>query len=49
MELNPKYGAPREMTEAEIRGYIELYAQAARNAVKAGFDGVEVHAANALK
>ena len=34
------------MTEAEIRGYIELYAQAARNAVEAGFDGIEVHAAN---
>jgi len=35
--------------EAEIREYIELYAQAARNAVEGGFDGVEVHAANSLK
>ena len=46
IEHNPKHGAPREMTEAEIQEYIELYAQAARNAIEAGFDGVEVHAAN---
>ena len=49
IELDPKYGTPREMMEAEIREYIELYAQAARNAVEGGFDGVEVHAANSLK
>ena len=31
----------------EIREYVQLYATAARNAVHgAGFDGVEIHAAN---
>ncbi|KAJ7696881.1 NADH:flavin oxidoreductase/NADH oxidase, partial [Mycena olivaceomarginata] len=29
-----------------IKEYVELYAQAAKNAVEAGFDGVEVHGAN---
>ncbi|KAF5353555.1 hypothetical protein D9756_007780 [Leucocoprinus leucothites] len=37
---------PRELTRAEIQEYIELWAQAARNAVlEAGFDGVEIHGA----
>ncbi len=37
---------PRAVTEAEIEQLIEDYAQAARNAVAAGLDGVEIHAAN---
>jgi len=38
---------PRALTLEEISEYIELYAQAAENAVlKAGFDGVELHGAN---
>jgi N-ethylmaleimide reductase len=37
---------PEAMTEADIRIAIEEYAQAARNAVAAGFDGVELHSAN---
>ncbi|KAJ7218237.1 hypothetical protein B0H12DRAFT_1032012 [Mycena haematopus] len=37
---------PRPLTIAEIKEYVCLYAQAAKNAMKAGFDGVEVHAAN---
>lgn len=37
---------PRELTVAEIGELIELYAQAAKNALLAGFDGVEIHAAN---
>jgi NADPH2 dehydrogenase len=37
---------PRELTEAEIHSYIADYVQAAKNAIEAGFDGVEVHAAN---
>ncbi|SDJ17318.1 2,4-dienoyl-CoA reductase [Ferrimonas sediminum] len=41
-----QYGMPREMTEAEIRQMIGDFAQAAANAREAGFDGVEVHAAN---
>ncbi|KAJ7626563.1 NADH:flavin oxidoreductase/NADH oxidase [Mycena polygramma] len=39
--------APRPLTVEEIQEYIELFATAASNALhKAGFDGVEVHAAN---
>ena len=37
---------PRELTVTEIKGLVELYAQAARNALSAGFDGVEIHSAN---
>ena len=37
---------PRELTISEIQDYYQLYATAAKNAIKAGFDGVEVHAAN---
>ncbi|MEV7414560.1 alkene reductase [Streptomyces sp. NPDC089919] len=37
---------PRELTPAEIRATIADYAAAARNAVDAGFDGVELHGAN---
>lgn len=38
--------APQAMSETDIRVAIEEYAQAARNAVAAGFDGVELHGAN---
>jgi N-ethylmaleimide reductase len=37
---------PRELETDEIPGIVAQYAQAARNALAAGFDGVEVHAAN---
>src|SRR5215831_16441399 len=37
---------PRALETAEIPAIVEKYAQAARNALVAGFDGVEVHAAN---
>ncbi|KAJ8071424.1 hypothetical protein OCU04_001745 [Sclerotinia nivalis] len=37
---------PEALTEAEIKEYIGLYAQAAKNAIEAGFDGVEIHGAN---
>ncbi|KAJ4289449.1 hypothetical protein N0V88_006929 [Collariella sp. IMI 366227] len=37
---------PEAMTVEEIRERVEEYAQAAKNAVEAGFDGVEIHAAN---
>ncbi|HUH33848.1 MAG TPA: alkene reductase [Daejeonella sp.] len=37
---------PREMSEDDIRKTIEDFKNAAANAVKAGFDGVEIHGAN---
>ncbi|KAK0455479.1 FMN-linked oxidoreductase [Desarmillaria tabescens] len=37
---------PLPMTVDEIKEYVDLYVQAALNAVKAGFDGVEIHGAN---
>lgn len=37
---------PREATEEEILEAIEQYGVAAANAMRAGFDGVEVHGAN---
>ncbi len=37
---------PRALETGEIPGIIEQYRQAARNALRAGFDGVEVHSAN---
>lgn len=41
-----KYGMPQAMSEAEIVQTISDFAQAAANAHKAGFDGVELHGAN---
>jgi N-ethylmaleimide reductase len=38
--------APRALRLDEIPGVVQDYRQAARNALTAGFDGVEVHAAN---
>jgi N-ethylmaleimide reductase len=38
--------APRALDAAELPGIVEDYRRAAANAVAAGFDGVEVHAAN---
>jgi N-ethylmaleimide reductase len=37
---------PRALEANEIPGIVTQYAQATRNALQAGFDGVEVHAAN---
>ena len=37
---------PQAMTEADIKATIEEFAQAAKNALAAGFDGVELHGAN---
>lgn len=38
--------APRSLAAGEIPAVVAQFAQAARNAKEAGFDGVEVHAAN---
>lgn len=40
------YGTPRAMTAEDIQQTIKDYAQAAENAIAAGFDGVEIHGAN---
>lgn len=37
---------PRELDAAELPGLVQAYVRAARNAMAAGFDGVEVHNAN---
>ncbi|MFH1815213.1 MAG: alkene reductase [Pseudomonadota bacterium] len=38
--------APRALRDDELPGLIDDYRRAARNAIDAGFDGVEVHSAN---
>jgi N-ethylmaleimide reductase len=40
------YETPQEITTDQIRQTVKDYGQAARNAMEAGFDGVELHAAN---
>ena len=40
------YGEARALSVTEIKRVIGDYAQAARNAMAAGFDGVQVHGAN---
>lgn len=37
---------PQEMSEADVKTAIAEYAQAAKNAMTAGFDGIELHGAN---
>lgn len=37
---------PRALCHEEIPGLIEQYSRAADNAIRAGFDGVQIHAAN---
>ena len=40
------YETPRALETSEIPGIVEAFRQAAKNAMAAGFDGVEVHGAN---
>lgn len=40
------YVQPRAMTVAEIESTVADYVRAAKHAIQAGFDGVEIHAAN---
>lgn len=40
------YETPQEITLNQIQQTVKDYGQAARNAIEAGFDGVELHAAN---
>jgi N-ethylmaleimide reductase len=37
---------PRALATEELQGIVNDYARAAKNATRAGFDGVEIHAAN---
>lgn len=40
------YETPRALEIKEIKAIIQDYVQGAKNAIKAGFDGVEIHSAN---
>ncbi len=40
------YVVPQAMSDEDIKSTIEEFAQAARNAIQAGFDGIELHSAN---
>lgn len=40
------HSPPRPMTEKDIAAAVDEYAQAAKLAMEAGFDGIELHAAN---
>ena len=44
-ELKP-FETPRAIETKEIPALVAAYAQAAKNAIAAGFDGVEIHGAN---
>ena len=44
--MTPGWPAPKAMGEAEIQGMIESFALAARRALKAGFDFIEIHGAH---
>jgi N-ethylmaleimide reductase len=41
-----EFETPKEMTEQEIKETVKQYAEGAKNAMEAGFDGVEIHGAN---
>lgn len=43
---NLTYVKPRELSADEISCYVEYFANAAYNAMQAGFDGIEIHGAN---
>eukprot|EP00758_Cryptobia_borreli_P015789 Tbor_TRINITY_DN6053_c0_g1::TRINITY_DN6053_c0_g1_i3::g.10241::m.10241/K10680/nemA; N-ethylmaleimide reductase len=40
------YKPPKRLTDDEVRALVVLYAEAAKRAMRAGFDGVEIHSAN---
>lgn len=44
--LRPNAPVPREMTNAQIEEMIQLFGEATRRAIEAGYDGVEIHGAN---
>lgn len=46
LPLDENSAVPKEMTREDMNTYIASYTQAAKNAIAAGFDGVEIHNAN---
>ncbi|KAF9814668.1 hypothetical protein IEO21_04963 [Rhodonia placenta] len=42
----PDHATPHALTIPEIKEYVQMFTAAAVNAVRAGFDGVELHGAN---
>ncbi|RAH67295.1 alkene reductase [Aspergillus aculeatinus CBS 121060] len=44
--MDPEMPVPKELKEEEIQSIIDDFATAAKNAIRAGFDGVEIHGAN---
>ncbi|CAN5724422.1 alkene reductase [soil metagenome] len=45
-EAMQAYPLPRAMSDTDIQSAIDEYAQAAKSAIAAGFDGIELHGAN---
>ncbi|KAK4139743.1 uncharacterized protein C8A04DRAFT_32766 [Dichotomopilus funicola] len=46
VEWNEGYPTPKEMTVGEIEGLVESFVEAAKRAVKAGVDVIEIHGAH---
>jgi NADPH2 dehydrogenase len=46
IKVDDDHAVPKEMTQDEIKEAVAAFAQAAKNAMEAGFDGVELHGAN---
>ncbi|PYI35955.1 NADH:flavin oxidoreductase/NADH oxidase family protein [Aspergillus indologenus CBS 114.80] len=44
--MDPGMPVPKELSDEEILNIINDFARAAKNAIRAGFDGVEIHGAN---
>lgn len=44
--MSGKYIATKAMDELDMKDTLEEWAHAARMAIRAGFDGVEIHGAN---
>jgi len=44
--IDSEHAEPEPLTISEVKETVQRYAQAAKNAIAAGFDGVEIHSAN---